>query len=535
MQEKQSGQSSVAPATDGDKEGGARRRPTLSVRDVLLRLLGLGLIDAVALWFIYRLIADGLLPAAVVLAVVTLVVNWVFLDDRLYPVRWLTPGLLLMLLMVVYPLVFAVYIAFTNYSAGNILTKEQVIRQLESQYYQPPNAVSYEWTAYRNPSGDFKIIFKDPQGRYYLGDPQKGLEPFEVQGDQPPATIDGYQRVERLQTFQYLGQLTKIEIKEGENLIRITGVGRAVQSRQQYTYHPESDTLVDNQTGKVYRPVRGNFTADDGTQLYPGWPAFVGFENYLRVINDPNIRGPFFTVFIWTVVFAALSVLLTFVVGLGLALVLNDRDLPLRPIFRSIMIIPYTIPGVISVLIWTGLLNPYYGNFSLFLKSVFGSPPGWFEWFSDGTWAKMGILLVNTWLGFPYMMLLCLGALQSIPTDMYEAADIDGAGPWTKFYRLTLPLLLVSVAPLLIGSFAYNFNNFGVIELYNRGGPPISGANTPAGQTDILISYAYRLAFGGGQGADYGLASAISVFIFLIVAGITLFNFRYTRTLEELT
>ncbi len=535
MQEQPSEQKSAAPATDDNTGGGARQRPTLSIRDVLLRLLGLALIDAVALWFAYRLMADGSTVPAIILLIITALVNWVLLDDRLYPLRWLTPGLLLMLLMVVYPLVFAIYIALTNYSDGHILTKEQVINQFQSQYYQPPNAVSYEWTAYRSAGGDFKLVFKDPQGRYYLGDPQKGLQPFEVQGDQLPPTIDGYQKLERLQTFQYLGQLTRIEIKEGENLIRITGVGRAVQSRQKYTYHPETDTLVDNETGKTYRPVRGTFTADDGTQIFPGFATVVGFENYLRVINDPNIRGPFAGVFVWTVVFAAMSVLLTFAVGLGLALVLNDRDLPARPLFRSIMLIPYTIPGVISVLIWTGLLNPFYGNFTLFLKGIFGSPPGWFEWFSDGTWAKMGVLLVNTWLGFPYMMLLCLGALQSIPTDMYEAADIDGAGPWTKFYRLTLPLLLVSVAPLLIGSFAYNFNNFGVIELYNRGGPPISGASTPAGQTDILISYSYRLAFGGGQGADYGLASAISVFIFLIVAAITLFNFRYTRTLEELT
>jgi ABC-type sugar transport system permease subunit len=118
---------------------------------------------------------------------------------------------------------------------------------------------------------------------------------------------------------------------------------------------------------------------------------------------------------------------------------------------------------------------------------------------------------------------------------MYEAADIDGAPPGLQFRSLTLPLLLVSVAPLLIGSFSFNFNNFTLIDLYAQGGPPIVGAATPAGQTDILISYTYRLAFGGGQGADYGLASAIALFIFTIVALITIFNFRYTRQLEELT
>jgi ABC-type sugar transport system permease subunit len=104
-----------------------------------------------------------------------------------------------------------------------------------------------------------------------------------------------------------------------------------------------------------------------------------------------------------------------------------------------------------------------------------------------------------------------------------------------QFRRLTLPLLLVSIGPLLIGSFAFNFNNFAIIDLYNQGGPPIPGAGTPAGYTDILISYTYRMAFGGARGNDYGLAAAISIIIFIIVGLVTIFNFRYTGQLEEIS
>jgi ABC-type sugar transport system permease subunit len=125
--------------------------------------------------------------------------------------------------------------------------------------------------------------------------------------------------------------------------------------------------------------------------------------------------------------------------------------------------------------------------------------------------------------------------LQGIPADIYEAAEIDGAGPTDRFWNITLPLLLVAVGPLLIASFAYNFNNFNVIYLFNRGGPPIAGAQTPAGHTDILISYTFRLAFEGGRGADYAFASAITIIIFLLVASITLFNFRFTRMWEEVS
>lgn len=512
--------------------GGAQARPTLSLREVGVRLLGLALIDAVALWFAYALIGNGVWPAAVALLLFTALVNWIFLDDRLYPIRWLTPGLFLMILMVVYPIVFTVYVALTNYSDGHILSKEQVVNQLQGQYYQSENAVAYKWTAYRNPAGQFLLALQDPQGRYFTGSDTQELQPLQVSGSELPADINGYARLNRIQAVQYLGQLQRLNIKAGDNLVRISTLDQAPASKRRYTYDAGTDRLTDNQTGTVYTPQRGSFTAPDGKQLAPGFATLVGFENYTRVVTDPNIRGPFFGVFFWTIIFAFLSVALTFLMGLGLAIVMNDKDLPLKPLWRSLLIIPYTLPAVISVLIWTGLMNPIYGQFNDVIKSLTGfSPP----WFSDGTWAKVGILFVNTWLGFPYMMLLCLGALQAIPTDMYEAADIDGASKWTQFRSLTLPLLLVSIAPLLIGSFAFNFNNFGIIELFNRGGPPIAGVSTPAGQTDILISYTYRLAFGGGQGADYGLASAIALFIFVLVGTITAFNFRFTGQLEQVT
>ena len=131
------------------------------------------------------------------------------------------------------------------------------------------------------------------------------------------------------------------------------------------------------------------------------------------------------------------------------------------------------------------------------------------------------------------MMLVCMGALQSISSDLYEASIIDGASDLQQFRFITLPLLLVAVGPLLIASFGFNFNNFTIIELVNNGGPAFSAASV-AGHTDILLSYTYRLAF-GGKGADYGFAAAISIFIFIIVATLTFINFRFTRALEEVS
>jgi ABC-type sugar transport system permease subunit len=130
------------------------------------------------------------------------------------------------------------------------------------------------------------------------------------------------------------------------------------------------------------------------------------------------------------------------------------------------------------------------------------------------------------------MMAVSLGALQSIPDDLYEAARVDGASPWQRFWRITLPLLMIPIAPLLIGSFATTFNNFTVLWLLTEGGPVIR-IGEPAGATDILISYAYKLAFLGARGNEMALSSAVAVVIFVIIITISAISFRRTRMLEE--
>lgn len=533
MQRRPSARRSPAASNGSAGGGGSQQRPPLSLRALGWRLLGLGAIDAVAVWFGYALANNGVLPAAIILLLITAGINWIFISDRLYPIRWLTPGLLMMLLLVIYPLGYSVYIAFTNYGDGHLLTKEQVVAQLEGQFYQPEGAANYQMTVYRNAAGSFLLLLKDEAGSYLTASQQDGIKPFAVSGDSP-ANINDYQKLPLNQTVQYLTALSKLTITDGERLVRVTGATRAEQAIRRFSFDSSTDTLTNRESRATYRPVEGTFIGADGKPLdgAPGFVAAIGFENFGRVFTDPNVQGPFFGVFIWTIMFALLTVLFTLTIGLGLAIVMNDKQLPAKGLLRSLVIIPYTIPGFISALVWVGLLNPYYGQFNAMIKNIIGVSP---SWFSDGTLAKAAILLVNTWLGFPYMMIICLGALQSIPTDMYEAADLDGASGWQKFRALTLPLLMVAIGPVLIGVFAFNFNNFTVIELITRGGPPIAGSSTPAGQTDILLSYTYRLAFATGKGTDYGLASAISFFIFAIVASITAFNFRFTKRLEELT
>jgi ABC-type sugar transport system permease subunit len=335
-------------------------------------------------------------------------------------------------------------------------------------------------------------------------------------------------------------RLNGLEIDAPPNKIRITrlsllGASTAAEQRRKYDYDEATNTLTDLELNKVYREERGNFVFGEGEtreKLEPGFAALIGLDNILRVVRDANVRDPFFRVFGWTVLFALGSVVSTFALGLIFAIVLNSKELPLRPLWRSLLIIPYAVPFWLSVQTWRGLLNPIYGPVNFLLQPLNGGQP--IQFFADPGLAKLTVLFVNLYLGFPYMMLISLGALQSIPSDMYEAALIDGANDWEQFRFITLPMILLAVGPLLIASFAFNFNNFTVIELINNGGPPISAA-TAAGHTDILLSYTYRLAFSGSRGADYGFAAAIGIFIFLIVGTITLFNFRFTRQLEEVS
>jgi maltose/maltodextrin transport system permease protein len=456
-----------------------------------------------------------------------------------------------LMLMVVYPVLYTVYIAFTNYNGvDHLLSKEQVIVRLERTLFVPEETANLSWTAYRSPDGQFLIWLTqpaEPTDLQLLGQPDVGVEV--VQMDDPrfgpidpadglPQAIDGYTKLARNQLFPYLGTLSRLVITDETRLLRIVTLDRAELGVPRYEYDAVRDVVHDLQTETDYFPRDGYFVDDAGNRATetggrpaPGFVSWVGTHNFERALTDPRISSVFWAVFGWTVIFSLLSVATTFALGLGLALVFNDDRLPLKGFWRTVAIIPYTIPGFISVLVWAGLFNPNFGPINGFLSDFFGISPAWF---ADGNLAKTAIILTNLWLGYPYMMIVSLGALQSIPSDLYEAAEIDGASPYQRFRTITFPLLLIALAPLLIGAFAFNFNNFTLIELLTEGRPAVVGAISPAGQTDILISYSFRVAFAAGRGQDYAFAAALGVFIFLIVAAITIVNFRLSRRLENM-
>ncbi|MEY4422740.1 MAG: hypothetical protein RL581_1278, partial [Actinomycetota bacterium] len=196
-----------------------------------------------------------------------------------------------------------------------------------------------------------------------------------------------------------------------------------------------------------------------------------------------------------------------------------------RRIYRSILILPYAMPSIMSILIWGGMFDTEFGAINALFHTHIA-------WFLDVNFARFAVILVNLWLGFPYFYLVSSGALQAIPSELTEAAQIDGANPRQIFSKVTLPLLLQILSPLLISSFAFNFNNFNLIYLLTGGGPRDTLGGEIAGATDILISYTYQIAFGSNV-QDLGLASAISFVIFIIVASVSLYGLKRSKVMEN--
>jgi maltose/maltodextrin transport system permease protein len=293
-------------------------------------------------------------------------------------------------------------------------------------------------------------------------------------------------------------------------------------------YHQNPDGSITNEkTGEVLRPnfETGFYETEAGQLVRPGFRTFAGLDNYARIFTDRRMQEPFLRIFSWTVIFAGLTVLLTLIVGVLLAEILSWEALRLRGLYQMLLFLPYAVPGFISILVFKGLFNPASGEINHILEALFGVR---LDWFGNPFLAKTMILIVNTWLGYPYILLLWMGLKKSVPSDLYEASALAGAGPLTNFFKITWPLIRRPLTPLLISSFAFNFNNFVLIFLLTGGRPDFLDTTTPAGETDILVSYTYRIAF-QDSGQNYGLAGAISTMIFVLVALLSVVNLRLTN------
>lgn len=466
----------------------------------------------------------------IIVSAVVLFAFLVYGSKHFVPVKYFYAGLVLLLAFQVWPTIYTVSIAFTNYGDGHLLSKEESIDLIEKDSFQEiPDGSRYDLTYLRAKDGlSSKIValLKDQDGNYVLGSSEglSSVNSVDVVQEDGRDTIAGYSP---LNAKQISGNeaLKTFSIPKENSVIRPLGLNSAVEGVLSMRYDSRTDTIVDQSNGVTYSAREGNWVGSNGEILPQGWREYVGWNNFYQVISDPVIRSGFISIFIWNCAFALVSVLSTFILGLICALIFNSRHLHGKGVGRAILILPYAIPGFVSALVWKSMFNQEFG----LINTLTGLS---IDWLGGSLSAKGAVLLTNLWLGFPYMFLVCLGALQSIPNELNEAATIDGASLTKRTVSITLPLLLTAVGPLLVASFAFNFNNFGLIYLLTGGGP-FTGNNITVGDTDLLITYAFRLAF-GGTGDNYGLASAVSIFIFVLVAAMGAIGFGRSKAWEDM-
>ena len=248
---------------------------------------------------------------------------------------------------------------------------------------------------------------------------------------------------------------------------------------------------------------------------------WVGFRNFENILKQKELRYTFFHVAGWTLVWAILTTVFNFAAGLLLALLTNSKRIKFKGLWRGIFILPYAIPSFVSLLVFRLIFNGM-GPINVFLHSNI-------PFLTDATYARTVAILVNTWVGAPYFMVLIAGALTNISSSLYEASDIDGANKWQQFKNITFPMLWLQLGSTMILTFAFNFNNFGAIYLLTNGNPA-DGKLRYAGQTDILVSWIYKLTI---DNSLYSLAATITIFIFLFVATISLLTFARSKTFNQ--
>ncbi|KHN54059.1 arabinogalactan ABC transporter permease [Pectobacterium fontis] len=280
----------------------------------------------------------------------------------------------------------------------------------------------------------------------------------------------------------------------------------------------------------VFPIIFGFSIAFTNYDLYHTPPAklvdWVGMKNFINIFRLDLWRSTFFDVLQWTVIWTLIATTLQCAVGILLAIVVNQKGLRFKPLIRTILILPWAVPGFVTILVFAGMFNETFGVINNGILASLGIEPK--AWMTDPFWTKTALILMQTWLGFPFVFAMTTGVLQAIPDDLYEAATIDGASSWYKLTTITLPLVLYSIAPIIITQYTFNFNNFNIIYLFNNGGPAVIGSN--AGGTDILVSWIYKLTMSSSQ---YAIAASITILLSIFVVGIALWQFRATNSFKQ--
>ncbi len=493
-------------------------------------------------WLLQLVVPDAPVYTSLVFGIVTLVLALIFIAQRfewIMPWYYLLPAILFLLTFTFFPVILTVVLAFTDYAGvrnGQLnVSSTSNIANVEGDTLTLENPRAFNCGALRNGCSDVRAIVYASGSLEVAGSSLEG-ETLSLESEIPE------DREVRTATFSVQGFPLEVTVSSAEgDTLTLQDIPPILANASPDAVDLSSVRLALDRTG-ITRMMTGN--DENSVTLAEPLPeglapesiarfndfGYVGWSNFRTILRRAS--STLLPVFTWNVAFATLTMIINIAVGVFLAVLLNNPELRFRNLYRTLLIIPWALPQIITIQVWKGFLNTNFGaiNRSLALLDL---PT--FNWLDDPYGAKAAILLVNLWLGFPFMMTATLGALSAIPGDLYEAAKIDGANAWRRFTGVTAPLLRTALVPIALTGFAFNFNNFNIIYLLTDGGPFVEGYTSTARSTDILITWAYNEAFRAQGGYAYGLGSAISLLIFFITIAVSLVNFRVTGALDEET
>ncbi len=516
-------------------KGGTGGRLWKSLLLLLLAIFIAAAAAALTVWIAQRIVPDappfiGLLGGLAALILTLQVIAKRF--EWIMPWYYLLPSILFLLTFALFPVILTIILAFTDYAGIrngelNISTRTD-IAGAEGTALEVADAATLRCEALRNGCNDVSALITasgslDATASSLNGNTLTLTEALPEGTEPSVVTLT----------------LTDIGFDAEFNITAVDGTALTLERAPPGEIDLEKVRLElpGEEVRRTMVAVEGNtVTLNEGLPEGQTYAAitryndfgFVGFRNFTEIFGQAS--RALLPVFLWNVLFAVSTVIINTVFGVFLAIFLNNPDLRFRNLYRTLLIIPWALPSIITIQVWRGFLNSNFGavNRSLALLDL---PV--LDWLGDVWPARGAVLLVNLWLGLPFMMTATLGALSAIPEDLYEAAKIDGANIWQRVTGVTLPLLRTALVPITLTGFAFNFNNFGIIYLLTGGGPGYEGGTSTARGTDILISWAYNESFQAQGGYQYGLGSAISLLIFFITIAISLVNFRVTGALKE--
>ena len=396
----------------------------------LFKYIAVALVIAILSFLAQSAFAQGELEIALFLLVAILGVGITYLTKISIPLKFFLPGLLFLAAFALGPVLYTLVMSGFQYQTGNYISKESAIERITTLGVEPDQAgTTFDVVVGRDEDGNFAILASDPfvTNQYFIASESElvPVDPssLELDSDGIAQSGPGFEPLGNRELRRIDQKLTQIRFEyQGEYFLQLEGSDIAAVKRQKLEYLSDSDQFRNLIDGTLYSDNGlGNYANTDNPEdvLQPGWRSPIWFSHYIDLFTDSKVRAPLVKVFIWTVIFASLTVLTQFALGLLVALAMN-RPIWGRRIYRSIFILPYAMPSIMSILIWGGMFDTEFGA----INNLFNSDVAWFQ---NANFARAAVIIVNLWLGFPYFYLVSSGALQAIPSELSEAAAIDGA------------------------------------------------------------------------------------------------------------